>query len=126
MSSVADALRQKFKSAEDALEALGLDADLLRSPISQQSGIRRGDDMPQFHRARRMGRDEETEFEELQSDPDVGFADLLAGAIVAAVSDPDKAQEVHEALTELGQDRRGPASWARDRLERRRLSRDAR
>jgi len=73
---------------------------------------------------RRMGRDEqEQEFRDLLDDPESSFGDILAAAIEACP--PDKLDEVHGALRGLGEDRRGPHSWAADRMERRRLGRDA-
>jgi hypothetical protein len=80
-----------------------------------------------YTRARRMGRDEEEgrqELRDLCDDPDCNFGDLLAAAIQAA--SPEQQQEVSSALREMGEDRRGSHSWARDRLERRRLGRDIR
>jgi hypothetical protein len=77
-----------------------------------------------FTRSRRLGRDEENELQELIDDPDSGFADVLAAAIAASASDPEKTQEMHEALREVASDGRGPHAWARDRLEMRRHARD--
>jgi hypothetical protein len=75
--------------------------------------------------SRRFGRDEAVEeFRSmLDDDPEASFGEILAGAIEAAPE--DQQQEVFEALRELGEDSRGPRSWARDRMERRRLSKDA-
>lgn len=78
-------------------------------------------------KARRFGRDEELDREEMKElidDPDSDFGDILA-AIVEQAPD-DRMEEVHEAMRELSMDARGPRSWARDRMERRRLGRDAR
>jgi hypothetical protein len=83
--------------------------------------------MPRFTHARpsrRFSRDEATEeFKSMLDDPDADFGTILAGAISAAPE--EQQEEVYQALRELGEDSRGPRSWARDRLERRRLSKDA-
>jgi hypothetical protein len=64
------------------------------------------------------------ELREMLNDPDVSIADLVAAAIEHCPD--DQLPELHQALTGLSEDRRGPRSWARDRLERRQLSRDMR
>jgi hypothetical protein len=80
-----------------------------------------------FSRARRMGRDEEEGREELNSmlgDPDVSAGELIAALIEHCPE--DKEVDLHNALKELSEDRRGPRAWARDRLERRALDRGLR
>ena len=80
-----------------------------------------------YTRARRMGRDEEEarkDLRELTEDEDCDFGDLLAAAINAA--SPEQQTEVADALRKMSEDSRGPRSWARDRLEMRRLGRDMR
>lgn len=74
-----------------------------------------------FTAARRIGADEE--FREMVDDPDTSFSELLA-AIIDGASEEGQV-EIAEALRDLGMDTRGPRSWARDRLERRRLSKDS-
>jgi hypothetical protein len=76
-----------------------------------------------------MGKDEEEEgreeLREMLDDPEVTAGDLLA-ALIAHVPE-EKAEELHEALSSLGEDmraRRGYHSWARDRLEMRRHGKD--
>jgi hypothetical protein len=80
-----------------------------------------------FNRARRMGRDQEEGLEELHEmldDPNVTAGELLAALIEHAP--PDKEEDLHNALREMGEDRRGYRSWAKDRLERRALDRGMR
>jgi hypothetical protein len=118
------ALRKKFKTREEVFARLGLNPVTFdeESPMATSYTRDRG-----YTRLGRLGRDEEEGHQELRAlcdDPDCDFGDLLAAAIYAA--SPEQHQEVHEALRELGQDRRGPRSWAADRLERRRLGRDMR
>jgi|SRR5208282_6164110 len=83
-----------------------------------------------YTRARRLGRDQEEdgrqELRELLDDPNADFGDIIAAAIEHAQNDPEKAEEVHEALREIAEDRRGPRSWAADRMERRRIGKDMR
>jgi hypothetical protein len=57
-------------------------------------------------------------------DGDVDLGDLIAACIEHAPE--SKQQETYDAVRSLSEDRRGPRNWARDRLERRQLSRDAR
>ena len=80
-----------------------------------------------FTRARRLGRDQEEGVEQLRQmldDPDIDVADLVAAAVERCPE--HQREDLHQALRELGEDRRGPRSWASDRLERRRLGRDMR
>jgi hypothetical protein len=77
---------------------------------------------------RRLGRDQEEGLEELHEmldDPEVSAGELIAALI--ELCPPEKEEELHGALREMGEDRRrGPRGWARDKLERRRLGKDAR
>jgi len=60
-------------------------------------------------------------------DPDVDAGQLIA-ALIEHCPD-DQRESLHEALNELGEDRRAgrPArAWARDRLQRRQIGKDAR
>jgi hypothetical protein len=57
-------------------------------------------------------------------DYELDIGDLIACAI--EYSPMSKQEGLHEAVRGLSEDRRGPHSWARDRLERRQLSRDMR
>jgi hypothetical protein len=68
---------------------------------------------------RRIGKD--AEIRDMLDDEDADFGDLVAACIDAAP--PEHQAEVFEALREMGEDRRGPRSWAADRLERRSLRR---
>jgi hypothetical protein len=79
-----------------------------------------------FTRPRRFGRDEEAsaQLREMLDDADINIADLVAAAVEHCPD--DQQQELHEALSAMGSDRRGPRSWAADRLERRRLGKDMR
>jgi hypothetical protein len=81
-----------------------------------------------FTRARRMGRDAEEEgLEELREmigDPDVSAGELIAALIEHCPE--HKQEDLHNALKEMSEDRRGPRSWAKDRLERRALDRGLR
>jgi hypothetical protein len=74
----------------------------------------------------RFGRDEEgiEELREMLNDQDASPAEMLAALIECA---PESQREgLYQALSELASDRRGPRSWAQDRLEMRRLGRDMR
>jgi hypothetical protein len=80
--------------------------------------------MAKFTKARGFGRDEAgEEFRAMLDDDDVSFGDIIAGAIASAPA--AMAEEVYQSLKEMGEDTRGPKSWARDRMERRRLGKDA-
>jgi hypothetical protein len=85
--------------------------------------------MPRFtsklRNPRRMGRDQEESMEALREDlkeclddPDSDYGDLHA---VLASHFPEEASQVHR---EISQDARGVHGWAKDRRERRRLTRD--
>ena len=55
--------------------------------------------------------------------------DTTAGELIAALVEhcpEDQQEDLHHALREISEDRRGPRRWARDRLELRRYSKDAR
>jgi hypothetical protein len=83
--------------------------------------------MARFTRARKLGRDQEEDRNELKEtidDPDSTFADILACAI--EIAPPEQQSEVMEALREIGEDRRGARSWAKDRREMYRHARDQR
>jgi hypothetical protein len=71
-----------------------------------------------FTRARRPGRDEEgsEQLREMLDDPDLDFGDLIAVAIEHAPE--DRQEDLYEALRQIGEGRRGPRSWARDRRHR--------
>jgi hypothetical protein len=134
-----DALRQKYRSPREVMLALGLDADLLAgelgldaSIIDDDSNSNGGNQMAtRFRTARRLGKDEEEEgrqdLHEMIDDPETS-----AGEIVAAIIDqcPDEEREsLHEVLSEVANDIRSGNSYrahARDRMVRRRLSKDAR
>jgi len=131
MSRLLAALRRRYRTAAEALEALGLDQSLL-DPRGEVVGDARpplydeGKDAmtTRFTRARRMGRDEAVEeFRSLLDDPEADFGDIVAAAIEAAGE--GQQEEIHQAIREMGEDTRGPRSWARDRMERRRLSKDS-
>jgi hypothetical protein len=80
-----------------------------------------------FRTARRFGFDEADRSEELRKmldDPELDAGDLVA-ALIEHVPE-DKMEDLYQSLGELGQDRRGPRSWARDRLERRAIVKDMR
>jgi hypothetical protein len=57
-------------------------------------------------------------------DPDASAGELIAALIEHCP--PDKAEELHEAVRSLSSDSRGSRSWARDKLESRRLGKDMR
>ena len=58
------------------------------------------------------------------ADPSVTFGEMLAALIKFCPE--GKAEELYQALNELGEDRRGPHRWAANKLEMRRHGRDAR
>ena len=86
--------------------------------------------MPRFTKARSFGgRDQEEEagreeIRQMLDDPDVEAGELIAALVEHCPE--DQREGVVAALRELTEDRRGPRAWARDKLEMRRLSRDAR
>lgn len=154
MIRLIDAMKQKFGTPANAMRALGIDPALLDgSPrgdayrvelvdtpgliYAVDGAIHRGEDKVNSHytpdrgftRARKFGSDQE-EGEELLSEmlSEGDIADRIAQIIESA---PEHQQEaLSEALREMGEDRRGPRSWARDRLMRakdaRRYNRDRR
>jgi hypothetical protein len=80
---------------------------------------------PRSRTARHMAWDQEglAELKKILDDgEDIDLGDLLAALIEGAPE--DKQEQVHTAVREMGQDARGPRSWARDRLERRRYAKD--
>jgi len=126
MSELQDALRRRFRSPKEALDALGLDHSLL---IDDDS--RGGNHMPRFTPARKLGgRDENEpdarqEIHELIDDPEASPADVIAAVITNYPDDVD----LHEMLHEVAEDVRAGRSYrqhAADRLERRKIGKDAR
>jgi hypothetical protein len=80
-----------------------------------------------YTRSRRYAYDQEdgaAELREMLNDPDVDLGDLIAACVLHGPE--SKQEETYDAVRSLSEDARGPRSWARDRLERRQLSRDAR
>jgi hypothetical protein len=78
-----------------------------------------------FSKSRRMGKDEEEEQEELKeilNDPDAPFK-ARQSALMALCSEDE---EVYPTVREIGEDRRGPHSYARDALEHYRSAKAAR
>jgi hypothetical protein len=123
--TLTEALRRKFKSPRDAVRALGLDVDLLDN---DDPTLRQGPQSMTTHftRPRRFGKDEEAseQLRQMLDDPDINIADLVAAAVEHCPD--DQQEELHRALRELSEDRRGPHAWSADRLEMRRLSKDMR
>jgi len=128
-SKLTDALRQRFNSPEEALAKLGIDPAILdegRENTMTTSFTRdRG-----YRSARKLGRDEEEDGRrEIREMLDEGApADEIVAALVAGCPDDERA-DLHSALSEIATDIRAGNSYrahARDRLERRRLSRDQR
>jgi hypothetical protein len=81
-----------------------------------------------YTRSRRYAFDQEDEgaakLREMLDDDELDVGDLIACAIEYAPA--HKQEGLHEAISGLSEDRRGPRSWARGRLEKRQLSRDLR
>jgi hypothetical protein len=127
MSALGEALRRKYRTPGAALRQLGLDEDLLDDIEGRDNHM-----PPRFTRARRMGRDEEEadnlqEIKDMLSDGDLDYGDLIAAAVEYCPE--NRREELHRALGEMGEDSRqgrSHRSWARDRLERRRLGHDVR
>ncbi len=120
------------------MDAFGLDPDLL-TRIQSNPGKENNEMATPFQRdrgftkARRVGRDEEREEYRQEArrmlddeEPDADFGDMLALVIEYAASDPDRADQLYEAMSSLGQDARGHRAWARDRIARRRTAKDMR
>src|SRR5690349_15254093 len=81
--------------------------------------------MPRYRNTYRLAYDQEEGMEELKEmldDGDVDFGDLIAAAVEYAPE--GKQDQALAAMREMAHDSRGPRAWARDRLERRRLSKD--
>jgi hypothetical protein len=115
------ALRKKFKTREEVFARLGLNPVTFDEESSNMS--------TRFTRPRRFGYDQENDegtaqLRQMLDDDELDVADLIACAVEYAPE--HKREGLHQALHELGEDRRGPRSWARDRLERRKLSKDMR
>jgi hypothetical protein len=121
--ALAEALRRKFKTPRDAVLALGLDADLLNINTKERTT----DMTTKSVRSGRYAYDEEAgsaELREMLDDKEINIGDLIAAAIEYA---PNSGQEeLYSSLRQLGEDKRGPRAWARDRLERRKLGKDMR
>ena len=84
--------------------------------------------MPRFTKARSFGRDQEEEAGREELREMINDRDTTAGELLACLFEhcpPDEREDLHAALRELTEDRRGPRSWARDRLELRHHVRDA-
>jgi len=76
---------------------------------------------------RRMGCDEEEgreEIREMLDDPDVSAGEVIAALIKHCPE--EQAEDLHHSLREMSADSRGHRAWARDKLERRRYTKDAR
>lgn len=136
-------MRQRFGTLEGVARAAGIDpaslgrrnpmrdiaadnAPKLRPAANRAATIGEAE-MARSTRSRRYAYDEELDREDLKElidDPSTDFGDLLAAVIEQAPE--DKQEEIHEAVRALGEDKRGPRSWARDRMERRRLGKDIR
>ncbi len=131
------ALRRRFSSPAEAMRALGLDSSLLLKEDCTMAYDRH------YDRARDRRREDDEAADRLahrDGDLSEGERARIVKDRLRRISEDDEEdfdpqeileimsehfpQETREAIQEMGEDRRGPRSWARDRRELRRVSRD--
>jgi len=128
MGELLDALKRRYRSAEQALDALGLDHSVLDH--ERENNMRSFTRDRGFTTARRPGgRDEEEQEEgrrEIREMLDSGVpADEIVAALVEGCPDSER-EDLNSALTALAEDmrysRRSPRQWAADHRERKRYA----
>jgi hypothetical protein len=121
------AMRRRFKTPSDAVRAMGLDVALLNEREDMATR-----DPRRSLRARQMAMDaaelneRERSFDEMLDDPETSGEEILARLIEEMPE--EKRSGLIAGLGSLGEDMRGrhagPHQWARDTLERHKMSRD--